>query len=287
MDAAGLARQALEEVTGQVGSYLGGAADTERAVSHMFGCLDPGYVGWHWEVTVCRAARARSVTVSESQLVPGPDALLAPPWVPWSDRVRPGDLGVGDLMPASSDDERLVPVVAIDGDDGLLDWDDSHAWGLGAVPGSASSGDAAAGRPAGAAAELAEPRVTGAVGPARVLSALGREETASRWYSARGGDRAARASAAPGPCLTCGFMVRLSGQLGRMFGVCANEFAPDDGHVVSVDHGCGAHSDPVLGSAGAVGPALPPVDEIGYDLAARSGAAVAGSLAEALDPGLT
>ena len=59
----------------------------------------------------------------------------------------------------------------------------------------------------------------------------------------RPGPRSALASAAPAHCLTCGFMVRLSGPLGRVFGACANEFAPDDGKVVSVDHGCGAHSD--------------------------------------------
>jgi hypothetical protein len=38
-------------------------------------------------------------------------------------------------------------------------------------------------------------------------------------------------------------MVRLSGALSTQFGVCANEFSPSDSHVVSYDHGCGAHSD--------------------------------------------
>jgi hypothetical protein len=31
-----------------------------------------------------------------------------------------------------------------------------------------------------------------------------------------------------------------------MFGVCANLFAPDDGKVVSADHGCGAHSEALV-----------------------------------------
>ena len=31
-----------------------------------------------------------------------------------------------------------------------------------------------------------------------------------------------------------------------MFGVCANEFANDDGRVVALDHGCGAHSEAQL-----------------------------------------
>ena len=42
-------------------------------------------------------------------LLPGPDAMVSPAWVPWNERVRPGDLGVGDLLPTSPDDARLVP----------------------------------------------------------------------------------------------------------------------------------------------------------------------------------
>jgi hypothetical protein len=40
----------------------------------------------------------------------------------------------------------------------------------------------------------------------------------------------------------CGFYLPLSGSLGLMFGVCANELAAD-GHVVTGEYGCGAHSD--------------------------------------------
>ena len=47
----------------------------------------------------------------------------------------------------------------------------------------------------------------------------------------------------PGLCGTCGFLVKLSGPLASLFGVCANAYANDDGRVVSVDHGCGAHSE--------------------------------------------
>ena len=100
-------------------------SDGDRVVTHLFACLDPAYMGWRWAVTVARASRAKVVTVDECVLLPGPDSLLAPDWVPWSERVRPGDLGVGDLMPAPSDDERLVPVASLEGDDGVLDWDDA------------------------------------------------------------------------------------------------------------------------------------------------------------------
>ena len=78
-------------------------------------------------------------------------------------------------------------------------------------------------------------------------------------------------------------MVRLSGPLGSVFGVCANEFAPDDGKVVAVDHGCGAHSDGEA-VAEATGPGVdtPKIDELGYDML-NTGATVPDSVLETLD----
>src|SRR5580698_6730110 len=125
-----LARAAALEMAGAdgVGEHVGMQADGERVVTHLFAWQDRAYVGWRWAVTVTRASRAKAVTVSEVVLLPGPEALLAPDWVPWSERVRPGDLGVGDLMPAAADDDRLVPAALLEGDDGVLDWDDSETW---------------------------------------------------------------------------------------------------------------------------------------------------------------
>jgi hypothetical protein len=48
---------------------------------------------------------------------------------------------------------------------------------------------------------------------------------------------------APGQCLDCAFRVPLGGSLKALFGVCANAFSPEDAKVVSLDHGCGAHSE--------------------------------------------
>jgi len=50
-------------------------------------------------------------------------------------------------------------------------------------------------------------------------------------------------------CGTCGFYLPLAGSLRQMFGVCGNLYAPDDARAVSADHGCGAHSEALLGSA--------------------------------------
>jgi hypothetical protein len=80
-----------------------------------------------------------------------------------------------------------------------------------------------------------------------VLSVEGRELAAQRWYDGSHGPDTELARSAPAPCGTCGFLVRLGGPLGRLFGACANAYANDDGRVVSLDHGCGAHSEARLG----------------------------------------
>ncbi|MGO8962080.1 MAG: DUF3027 domain-containing protein [Streptosporangiaceae bacterium] len=269
------ARAAAEELAGPgiVGAHEGVFADDERVVTHLFGCMDPAYRGWRWAVSVSRASRSRVVTISEIVLLPGPDSLLAPDWVPWSERVRPGDLGVGDLMPAATDDERLVPVTMLEGDDGVLDWDDSATWEEGSDL--ASSLGLATGEEESAAV---------AAGRSRVLSAIGRDLTAVRWYSSEHGPGTPLARAAPGPCVTCGFLTPLAGPLGRIFGVCANEYAPDDGRVVSLDHGCGAHSEAVS-ARGGFGVVSPVIDEVGYDLVDMPGVALADTVFEQLDHG--
>jgi Protein of unknown function (DUF3027) len=275
-EATDLARSAAVELAGAdfVGDHAGVFADDERVATHLFSCLDRAYLGWRWAVTVSRAARARTVTVSETALLPGPDSLLAPPWVPWSDRVRPGDLGVGDLMPADEDDERLVPAAMLAGDEGLLDWDEAVELSLAEGRTLAEAEAAvAAGRDSGQAVP---------VGRMRVLSAIGRDETAARWYSSEHGPGTPLARAAPGPCLTCGFLTPLGGPLGQVFGVCANEYAPDDGRVVSLDHGCGAHSEAISGRPGP-GAVPPVIDEVGYDLVDMPGVSLAETVFESLD----
>ncbi|OZG62309.1 hypothetical protein BLEM_0855 [Bifidobacterium lemurum] len=78
----------------------------------------------------------------------------------------------------------------------------------------------------------------------RVLTPLGRAQTAKRWYEGPRGPKSLSTKTAGGNlCSTCGFFVPLQGELNLMFGVCANKWSPDDGRVVSLDHGCGEHSE--------------------------------------------
>lgn len=211
------ARAALVEDVGagDVGDHLGVVNEGERVVSHQFGCTRKGYAGWIWSVTVARAPRQKSVTVDEIVLIPGDEAIIAPEWVPYRERIQPGDLSPGDLLPVSDDDPRLVPTYSI-GDD-PLDSDDK--------------------------AQVREVAKELFVGRVRTLSVDGRELAAQRWYDGPGGPEAPIAQAAPDQCSTCGFLVRVAGPLSELFGVCANGDANDDGRIVSFDHGCGAHSE--------------------------------------------
>lgn len=198
-----------------VGAPLGVHAPEERLVVHRFACTLPGYPGWEWHVALVRAKRSRSVTVNDVSLAPGPESVVAPAWVPWTERLQPGDLTPGTVAPTAADEARLVPGWS-GADDlaGELDPGPLHPvnW------------------------EPALQRV-------RVPSAYGRQSAATRWYAGEHGPKSPLAKAAPGPCGTCGWMLTMGGPLGQLFGVCTNLISPSDGRVVSFDHGCGGHSE--------------------------------------------
>ncbi|WP_460956800.1 DUF3027 domain-containing protein [Parasphingorhabdus pacifica] len=207
-----------------VGAHVGVRSEDAHAATHFFESNYPGYVGWQWAVTVANAGSGAPVTVSEVVLLPGSGALTAPAWVPWNERVRPGDLSAGDLLPSGPDDPRLSP--------GYLSDDSPEVEALAHEVG---------------------------FGRKRVLSGEGRLAAAERWHAEFGPD-SEMAKMAPGSCGTCGFFVTLGGSLGTAFGVCGNEVAPADGHVVHVEFGCGAHSEAEIDTSSTV-----PVAEVVYD----------------------
>ena len=203
------ARAAAVEVGGDsVGEHLGVRSEGERVATHAFAATLPGYRGWYWAVTVARVSRSKAVTVDEVVLLPGEEALRAPDWVPWQERVRPGDLSPGDLVPPPpADDPRLVPGYLLSDDPAV----EAVAFELG-------------------------------LGRERVLSREGRLLVADRWHTGDRGPDTPMARQAPAHCGTCGFYLPLAGSLAAGFGVCGNEITDTDGQVVSVEFGCGAHS---------------------------------------------
>ncbi|MDO5711714.1 MAG: DUF3027 domain-containing protein [Micrococcales bacterium] len=205
------ARAAAQSIAepGTVGEHLGVTMEGERLAMHSFECTARSYRGWRWAVTVARVARSKKVTICETHLLPGPDAILSPEWLPYAQRIAPGDIGPGDVLPYSEADPLLEQGFEATGEE---DVDAMALWELGL------------GRP-------------------RVLSAEGREDAAQRWYDGERGPDTPEAQQSKAPCATCGFYTPLAGALRRMFGVCANAWSPSDGRVVTLDHGCGAHSE--------------------------------------------
>lgn len=229
-----LARAAAEGIAepGTVGDHLGMEMNDERLATHYFACTATAYPGWRWAITVARAPRAKSATICETNLVPGDGALLSPPWLPYADRLAPGDLSAGDVLPYQEDDVNLEAGFEATGDE---DVDQVALWELG-------------------------------LGRHRVLSAEGREAAAQRWYEGDHGPASEIAQKAPAPCSTCGYFLPMAGALRAFFGVCANAWSPSDGSVVSLDHGCGAHSEVDVHKPEPQPLGEPIVDELAYDL---------------------
>ncbi|MBB6435605.1 DUF3027 domain-containing protein [Streptomyces candidus] len=256
-EAVDLAREAAEDAAfpGVVGEHVTLFAEGDRVVTHLFEAKEPGYRGWRWAVTVARASRAKIVTLDEVCLLPGPDSLQAPEWVPWSERLRPGDMGPGDLLPTEAEDLRLEP--GWTGEDApppnsLLSEEMERQTAAGQAVESRALADVAEAEDAELTAPIAAaPPVRGSITSvaeelgmrrARVLSRYGLHLAADRWDEEYGA-KTPMAQAAPDTCVSCAFLIPVSGSLGQAFGICANEFSPADGHVVSLSYGCGGHSE--------------------------------------------
>ena len=202
-DAVDVARAGAEAVAypRPVGEHVGFEMVSERLATHYFASTDAGYVGWCWAVTVARVPRGRVATVCEVDMTPREGALLAPEWVPWEERLRPSDISRDDVLPYKADDERL--------EQGFEDTSEDP--------------------------DLPVVRELG-LGRPRVLSQEGIDQAAKRWYESDRGPKSGRRPR--NTCSSCGFLMKMSGGMRTMFGVCANEWATDDGAVVSLDHTC-------------------------------------------------
>lgn len=209
-----VARDALTEVTdaAHVGKHILTQPTSERTAIVTFEAKMPGYQNWNWLVMLSWLD-ASHLTIDEVAMVPTDDALIAPAWVPWSDRLQAGDLGIGDELPYRANDPSLAPGYVAESD--LLDEQETLRpfwWSLG-------------------------------LGRERVLSVTGREYAAERWSAGEFSGSAIMAKVAQGKCISCGYFNPLAGSLGSAFGACTNAVSPADGKVVAANFGCGAHSE--------------------------------------------
>ena len=195
---------------------IGKEVGVERIDSQMFAAsyeaLMPGYVGWRWVVTVAQVDDKSAPTICDVVLLPGEDSLLAPEWVPYSERITAEDVTAGTIVPTALDDVRLVPAPSVIPSDEELDLHEMFELGAGRL---------------------------------RVLSIEGRDQAAKRWIEGDRGPETEIARLAPKSCGSCGFFLPISGSLRQAFGVCANAISPEDARVVAINHGCGAHSEAI------------------------------------------
>ena len=251
--------RAMADDPDQVGAFVEAIDMGDGVTDFRFATEYRGYEGWQWSVTLFHDEELDRWTVNESSLVPTDQALRPPEWVPWKDRLEPTDLSVTDSIGTDPDDPRLEEgfrrTEPVDERPQTEDGADNAAAVLAsdevassedvptppdAEPGEGSDSEAAA---------TAQSDVDDAVeefdlSRRHVMSPLGRSQTAKRWYEGPRGPKSLSTKTAGGhTCATCGFFVPLKGELNLLFGVCANKWSPDDGRVVSLDHGCGEHSE--------------------------------------------
>lgn len=244
----------VSDEDGQVGDFVEAIDLGDNVTDFRFESRVRGYEGWQWSVTLYHDVELDHWTVNESSLVPTDKALRPPKWIPWKDRLEPGDLAVTDSIGTDPDDPRMEkgfrkvePAeqsenVSSDAESAeTTDAGDNTETDTGGVDGSQDE--------SAAASVTSEEDIDEAVeefdlSRRHVLTPLGRSQIAKRWYEGPRGPKSLSTKTSDGnPCSTCGFFIPLKGELNLLFGVCANKWSPDDGRVVSIDHGCGEHSE--------------------------------------------
>ncbi len=251
----------------QVGDFVQAIELDDCVTDFRFETNVRGYEGWQWSVTLYHDVELDRWTVNESSLVPTGNALRPPEWIPWKDRLEPTDLAVTDSIGTDPDDPRIeegfrktqAETTDETQDDARNDSaQELHAEGLqDGEPDVAESSDTAS-QDASESDDAHEDTETARTSDEdldeavrafdlsrrHVMTPLGRSQTAKRWYEGPRGPKSLSTKTADGnPCSTCGFFIPLKGELNLLFGVCANKWSPDDGRVVSLDHGCGEHSE--------------------------------------------
>ena len=188
------------------------------------------YPGWRWAITVARVPRGKVATVCETNLVPGEGALLSPEWLPYAERLAPGDLGAGDVLPTrrrtrTSSPGSRRPATRT-----------STRWPCG------SSGSAAS-----------------------ACSRRRGEAAAQRWYEGEAALTRRSPRRAPPPARRVASSTRWQVHC-ALFRRVRQRVVTQRRSRRGLDHGCGAHSEVDVDRHEPVPSAEPLVDEIAYDL---------------------
>ena len=257
MDPKAIAQAVAIEVAdedSQVGDFVEAIDLGDNVTDFRFETRVRGYEGWQWSVTLYHDVELDHWTVNESSLVPTDKALRPPEWIPWKDRLEPTDLAVTDSIGTDPDDPRMEKGFrkvepAEQGENVSSDAESVETTDAGDNAETDADGGGGSQDESAAASVTSEEDIDEAVeefdlSRRHVLTPLGRSQTAKRWYEGPRGPKSLSTKTSDGnPCSTCGFFIPLKGELNLLFGVCANKWSPDDGRVVSIDHGCGEHSE--------------------------------------------
>lgn len=257
MDPKAIAQAVAIEVAdedSQVGDFVEAIDLGDNVTDFRFETRVRGYEGWQWSVTLYHDVELDHWTVNESSLVPTDKALRPPEWIPWKDRLEPTDLAVTDSIGTDPDDPRMEKGFrkvepAEQGENVSSDAESVETTDAGVNAETDADGVGGSQDESAAASVTSEEDIDEAVeefdlSRRHVLTPLGRSQTAKRWYEGPRGPKSLSTKTSDGnPCSTCGFFIPLKGELNLLFGVCANKWSPDDGRVVSIDHGCGEHSE--------------------------------------------
>jgi hypothetical protein len=110
------------------GAFISSVDEGDDTASYLFKCELKGYLDWHWSVTVYQPEGAEP-TLSEFVLLPGETSLVAPDWVPWSERLADYKALQAELEaqaaldaedaedPEEDSDEDEVEIVDVDEDE--------------------------------------------------------------------------------------------------------------------------------------------------------------------------
>lgn len=124
------ARAALTEITDadMIGADLDYEVQGEHLLTLFFESRLPGYPGWKWAATLARVDEESDVNVLEVEMLPGEGAVVAPEWVPWSERLAhyretQSKLAADEAELAEAAAAELEDEDDLDSDDDILDND--------------------------------------------------------------------------------------------------------------------------------------------------------------------
>jgi hypothetical protein len=116
-----------------VGNFIDSVSDGEGVTTFHFESKLKGYRDWRWNVVLFQDATTHEATISEVVLMPGDESLIAPDWVPWSERLADykalqAELEAQAALEAAEavdleDDEEADDDEDADFEDGILETD--------------------------------------------------------------------------------------------------------------------------------------------------------------------